>query len=247
MANVAADTLTTDWHFPLQITQHNSKILAPAPFQQPTLCLLLVCSCCPPPAGIEPSPLFSQPAFEQLQQPQQQLLSTAVPAAGSFAAHRADPLLSCSAVLGLDGSRCGVLWLNQAGLLAYTASNTLILLDLATKQQSLLSHHRQSIAAVAVSPDGQLVATGSSVAEPAGGYADVAVWDVQRRCLVMLLQQHPVSVEQLSFSPDGAWLVSVGSGRVVVWDVTTGRAAAVGAVKQVGSQPGRGGWRCTPR
>lgn len=66
-----------------------------------------------------------------------------------------------------------------------------------------------------------------------GGYADVAVWDVQRRCLVMLLQQHPVCVEQLAFSPDGCWLVSVGSGRVVVWDIATGRATAVGAVKQV--------------
>jgi WD40 repeat protein len=61
----------------------------------------------------------------------------------------------------------------------------------------------------------------------------VAVWDVQRRCLVMLLQQHPVCVEQLAFSPDGCWLVSVGSGRVVVWDIATGRATAVGAVKQV--------------
>jgi WD40 repeat protein len=203
---------------------------------------LSVCFCWLP-VGIEPSPLFSEPAFEQLQQQQQQqLLSMTAPAASSLAAHRADPLLSCSAVLGLTSSRCGVLWLKQAGLLAYTASNTLILLDLATKQQSLLSHHRQSIAAVAASSDGQLVATGSSAAEPAGGYADVAVWDVQRRCLVMLLQQHPVSVEQLSFSPEGAWLVSVGCGRVVMWDVATGRVAAVGAVKQVGKGwlPGAG-------
>lgn len=177
--------------------------------------------------GIEPSPLFSEPAF---QQQQQQLL---LQGAATAQARRADPLLSCSAVLGVDASRCGVLWLKQAGLLAYTASNTLVLFDLATKQQSLLSHHQQRIAAVAVSVDGQLVATGSAGPEQAGGYADVAVWDVQQRRLLMLLQQHPVCVEQLAFSPDGAWLASVGSGRVVVWQVATGRATAVGGVKQV--------------
>lgn len=154
-------------------------------------------------------------------------------ACSSAAIGRLDPLLSCDAVLGLDASRCGVLWLKHAGLLAYTAGSTLILLDLATKQQSLLSHHRQTIGALAVSADGALLATGSAAVEPAGGYADVAVWDVHRRCLVMLLQQHPVCVEQLAFSPDGCWLVSVGSGRVVVWDVATGRATAVGAVQQV--------------
>jgi WD40 repeat protein len=177
--------------------------------------------------GIQPSPLFSEPAFQQQQQQQ------VVPGAATALARRVDPLLSCSAVLGLDVSRCGVLWLKQAGLLAYTASNALILLDLATKQQSLLSHHQQCIASVAVSTDGQLVATGSAGPEQAGGYADVAVWDVQQQRLLTLLQQHPVCVEQLAFSPDGAWLASVGSGRVVVWQVATGRATAVGGVKQV--------------
>lgn len=181
------------------------------------------------PTGLQPSPLFSEPAFQQ----QQQAAAAAAAACSSAVARRLDPLLSCDAVLGLDASRCGVLWLKHVGLLAYTAANTLILLDLATKQQSLLSHHRQAIGALAVSSDGALLATGSVAPEPAGGYADVAVWDVQHRCLVMLLQQHPVCVEQLVFSPDGCWLVSVGSGRVVVWDVATGRATAVGAVKQV--------------
>jgi WD40 repeat protein len=143
--------------------------------------------------------------------------------------------VSCSAVLGLDTPRCGVLWLKQAGLLAYTASSTLILFDLATKQQSLLSHHRRPIGALAVSQDGTLVATGSATAEPAGGYADAALWDVGTRCLVALLQQHAVCVEALAFSPDGAWLASAGAGRVVVWDIAAGKAAAVGAVKQVRS------------
>lgn len=71
-------------------------------------------------------------------------------------------------MLGLDASRCGVLWLKRAGLLAYPAANTLVLFDLATKQQSLLSHHRQGIGALAVSSDGGLLATGSIAPEPAG-------------------------------------------------------------------------------
>jgi WD40 repeat protein len=185
-----------------------------------------------PCAGLIPSPLFSQSALPG--EPQ----SAAAPCSSSsssaaLSSRRLDPLVSCSAVLGLNASRCGVLWLKQAGLLAYTASSTLILFDLATKQQSLLSHHRRPIGALAVSQDGSLLATGSAAAEPAGGCADVALWDVGRRCLVSLLQQHAVCVEALAFSPDGAWLASAGAERVVVWDITAGKAAAVGAVTQV--------------
>jgi len=184
------------------------------------------------PAGLQPSPLFSEPVVQQQQQ-QQAAQQALMPSTAITAARSMDPLLSCSAVIGLEASSCGVLWVRQAGALAYVAANTLILFDLATKRQSLLLHHRAPIGTLAVSSDALLIATGSAAAEPAGGYADVAVWDVARKCLVLLLQQHPVCVEQLAFSPDGAWLVSVGGGRVMVWDVAAGKAAAVGAVKQV--------------
>jgi WD40 repeat protein len=182
-------------------------------------------------AGLIPSPLFSQSVLPV----EAQSATAAFNSSRSSTALLLDPLVSCSAVLGLDAPRCGVLWLKQAGLLAYTASSTLILFDLATKQQSLLSHHRRPIGVLAVSQDGTLVATGSATAEPAGGYADAALWDVGTRCLVALLQQHAVCVEALAFSPDGAWLASAGAGRVVVWDIAAGKAAAVGAVKQVRS------------
>jgi WD40 repeat protein len=142
-------------------------------------------------------------------------------------------------VLGLDVlPQCGVVWLRHAGLLAYAAGSNLVLLELASKRHSLLVHHTQPVGALAASPDGRLLATASAGPEAAGGCADVAVWGVDARRLLALLRQHTVAVTALAFSPDEAWLVSGDAGgRLVVWDLGSGQAAAVGATPEVHSDP----------
>jgi WD40 repeat protein len=60
---------------------------------------------------------------------------------------------------------------------------------------------RQGVFAAAVSPDGQLVATG-------GGDCLVRVWDTATGQLRSVLAGHTAEVTRLVFSPDGAYLVS---------------------------------------
>jgi WD40 repeat protein len=69
----------------------------------------------------------------------------------------------------------------------------------------------------AFSPDGRLVATGSS---------DIVLWDTATRTLLARLE-HTDNVWGMSFSPDGRWLVSThGDGAILLWDVAERRRAA---------------------
>lgn len=143
-------------------------------------------------------------------------------------------MLRCSLLLGLSGRvRGGLLWLRQAGLLAYAAGSTLVLQSLADGQQQLLQQPgRLAIGALAVSADGSLLATGAAAPGP-GGCADVVVWHVASRTAAHMLRQHPTSCQLLSFSPDGAWLLSLGGSSLVLWELASGRAAAIGSTSQV--------------
>lgn len=57
--------------------------------------------------------------------------------------------------------------------------------------------------------------------------ADVIIWDYETRSLRARLTLHKVKVEALAFSPNDAFLVTLGGqddGSVVVWNVETGDA-----------------------
>jgi WD40 repeat protein/serine/threonine protein kinase len=70
--------------------------------------------------------------------------------------------------------------------------------------------HQDNGRAVAFSPDGHLVATGSD---------DIVLWDATTRTILTHLKYTAV-VWGLEFSPDGRWLVSThGDGAIQIWDV----------------------------
>ncbi len=75
--------------------------------------------------------------------------------------------------------------------------------------------HGDTIFAMALSPDGKLLAT-------AGGDKLVKLWELPAGTEVAKLEAHATQVLGLSFHPDGSQLVSAGADRTLkVWDVKT--------------------------
>src|SRR5436190_858407 len=102
----------------------------------------------------------------------------------------------------------------------------------ADQDQTVLKGHKESVNAVAFSPDGKLLASGS---------ADdtVKLWEVPSGKHLATLKGHEDSVNGVAISPDGKWLASASSDdTVILWDIATrkrktklkGHADAVNAV-----------------
>ncbi|HEY7330525.1 MAG TPA: protein kinase [Gemmataceae bacterium] len=82
--------------------------------------------------------------------------------------------------------------------------------------------HNNWVWGVAVSPDGKLVASASTVS--ANTVGEIKIWDSATGRVQQTLLGHAGPVLGVAFSPDGKRLASAGSDRTVkVWDVATGR------------------------
>lgn len=91
---------------------------------------------------------------------------------------------------------------------------------LGTAQQAVYRGHTGEVWCVAVSPDGQLLATG-------GKDRTVCLWSTQSGALLQTLKAHRGVVTAVAFSGDGELLVSGGcDGAVIAWRVETGEAVA---------------------
>ena len=77
-----------------------------------------------------------------------------------------------------------------------------------------LARHQQRIYAVAYSPDGRWVASGSAD-------ATVMLWDLDGECVRFKFDDPDMSIQTVAFSPDGQYLAAGGEDQVVyVWDMT---------------------------
>ena len=94
------------------------------------------------------------------------------------------------------------------------------LLDLATGHATVLTGHTGGIDAVAFSPDGRTLATGSVD-------STVRLWDLATGKTIIALKPYAHYVVAVSFSPDGATLASASIDSTVrLWDPATGQATA---------------------
>jgi WD40 repeat protein/DNA-binding SARP family transcriptional activator len=85
-------------------------------------------------------------------------------------------------------------------------------LDLSTGRRRRLGRHEASVGAVAFSPDGATLATGS-------GDRKVMVWDVASGQVRETFEGHEGRVAGLRFNPQGRTLYSAGSSSVIAWDL----------------------------
>lgn len=80
---------------------------------------------------------------------------------------------------------------------------------------------QQDIRVVAISPDGQQLATGDG-SPSEGNNARIKIWDLQTEQLLQTFKTSAPSVDKLVYSPDGQQLVSEGGGAITSWDISTG-------------------------
>jgi RNA polymerase sigma factor (sigma-70 family) len=93
--------------------------------------------------------------------------------------------------------------------------NEVVLLEALTgKEVRRLKHPSSTVRAVAISPDGRLLAA-------SGDTADVILYELDTGLLVQRLAGHAAGVGALAFAPDGRSLVSGSAdGTALVWDLT---------------------------
>ncbi|XP_035734777.1 cilia- and flagella-associated protein 52-like isoform X2 [Vespa mandarinia] len=102
----------------------------------------------------------------------------------------------------------------------YPMGNKVTIKNVFSSEQSFLTGHTNLISAVCVSPCGNFVASGQI--NHLGFKAMVIVWDYHNRTVKSSYEIHKVRVEDVCFTLDSNYLISLGGrddGNVVIWDV----------------------------
>lgn len=131
------------------------------------------------------------------------------------------PRLELDSVIGFNGSVASGLKVHPGREhLIYPLGCTVVIENIATQKQDFLWGHTDNVSCVTVSPSGKYLASGQVT--HMGFKADVIIWDFESRQLYARLTLHKVKVEDLAFSPNELYLVSLGGqddSCVVVWDI----------------------------
>ena len=114
-----------------------------------------------------------------------------------------------------DGKRC--VTRGYAPLLD-PGTHEVWLFDMETGQMiRVFAGHTKSIASIALSPDGRLLATGSAD-------ETVKIWEVETGRALQTLQGHSQAVTDVAFSADGRLLATGSADKTArLWDISTGR------------------------
>ncbi|KAK7113715.1 cilia- and flagella-associated protein 52-like [Littorina saxatilis] len=109
--------------------------------------------------------------------------------------------------------------------LVYPLGCNIIIQDISTCKQSILSKHTNNVTCIAIDPLGRYIATGQ--VNYMGFKAPMILWDYESKQPIMEKELHKVKVQALAFSADSSYLISLGGrdcGAVVVWHLGKGEA-----------------------
>lgn len=104
--------------------------------------------------------------------------------------------------------------------LIFAIGNKISILNMKTNKQEFLSGHTHNISALEVSPSGRRVASGQI--NHMGFRAHLFVWDWNKRCEILRHELHKVRVQDLCFSSDEQYIISLGGkdcGMIIVWNI----------------------------
>ncbi|XP_043258261.1 cilia- and flagella-associated protein 52 [Colletes gigas] len=127
-------------------------------------------------------------------------------------------------VIAFDGFMKNGLQLHPDGEhLVYPIGNKVTIKNAKTGEQTFLTGHKNVVSALDISPCGKLIASGQ--VNHQGFKAMVIIWDYEKRKMKTNYEVHKVRVEDVCFTQDGQYLVSLGGrddGCIIVWDVQNG-------------------------
>ncbi|KAJ8404244.1 hypothetical protein AAFF_G00340170 [Aldrovandia affinis] len=150
------------------------------------------------------------------------------------------PLLELETVVGFNGRVISGLILHpDEEQLLYPLGCAIIQRNIKSNTQEILSQHTSTVSCVAISRSGRYVASGQTTF--IGFKAEVIIWDNIKNQIHGRLLLHKAKVEDLDFSPNEKYLVTLGGqddGSLVVWNIE-GREAVCGAPATV-----HGGIQC---
>lgn len=153
------------------------------------------------------------------------------------------PALELDAVLGFGGKVPGGLLCHPDGVhLIFPLGSTIVVKNTVLGTQTFLRGHSNEISCMKLSKDGSKLASGQVT--HMGFLADAIIWDFEVAAaraagdasageakgetplILQRLTQHKVKVQDLSFSPNGKYIVTLGGqddNNLLLWSVSTGR------------------------
>lgn len=146
--------------------------------------------------------------------------------------------LKLKSVIGFSGTIPQGLHYTPCGqYMVYPLGSLIVIKNIGTQKESFLNGHTKEVSCIAVSHDGQKLASGQ--VNHLGVKADLIVWNLTNAkaycdagkvmigdaCLIHRLKQHISKVQDVAFSNNDQYLSSVGGqddNALVVWTVATG-------------------------
>ncbi|KAI5280853.1 Cilia- And Flagella-Associated Protein 52 [Manis pentadactyla] len=129
--------------------------------------------------------------------------------------------LELEAIIGFNGhGPTGLKCHPDQEHLVYPLGCTDLFQAINTQEQNFLHGHGNNISCVTISKSRTYIASGQVTF--IGFKADIILWDYKKRELIARLSLHKGKVEDLTFSPNDLYLVSLGGpddGSVVVWSI----------------------------